>query len=235
MKTDIQRPDPKHPDGDLIVKSKLGVGTTTPTSQIYVVDTLGDSARGIQVAEHYEGSGAAILQFKKSRGTEAAPLALQNNDNAGAIHANAYDSAAYQLTASIIFKVDGAVSSGSIPTDILFYTGSSAATRTEKMRLLSSGNFGIGTTAPKAPLDVAGGIRMGNDSRPCTTDLAGLMRFNNGNLELCDGSAWKTTGGIQSFACVPAMTGAVRYSDGQTQYCNGSGWTCLTYCGGGGE
>nr|VFK71717.1 MAG: MAM domain-containing protein, meprin/A5/mu [Candidatus Kentron sp. TUN] len=54
-----------------------------------------------------------------------------------------------------------------------------------------TGNVGIGTAAPKAKLDVAGGIRIGNETI-CDAGKAGTIRYDNTGreVEFCNGTAW---------------------------------------------
>ena len=53
--------------------------------------------------------------------------------------------------------ISGTVSNGAIPTDFIVRTGDgSTLMGTEKMRVLSGGNVGIGTTTPAQKLDVNG-------------------------------------------------------------------------------
>jgi hypothetical protein len=152
-------------DGSSVTKfvvtdtGNTGIGTATPLSQMYVVDQAGtDAQRGIITAQHNNSITAAVIQFKRSRGTEASPLALQNGDNGGAFHAYLYDGSGLQITSSIIFKVNGTVSTGSIPTDMVFYTGTASASRPERMRITSDGYVGIGTSTPTlGPLQMASG------------------------------------------------------------------------------
>jgi hypothetical protein len=137
-----------------------GIGTAVPQSQLYVVDQTGTNpSRGMITAQHSDNIFAAVFEFKRSRGTEALPTALLNGDNGGAFHSFMYDGASYQLTSSIISKVNGAVAAGSVPTDIVFYAGSNSS-RPERMRLTSAGNLGIGTANPQYLLDVNGQIRV---------------------------------------------------------------------------
>nr|VFJ74583.1 MAG: Fibrinogen beta and gamma chains, C-terminal globular domain [Candidatus Kentron sp. FW] len=55
----------------------------------------------------------------------------------------------------------------------------------------SNGNIGIGTTAPRAKLEIKGGIKLGGDSSTCGATTAGLMKYNAGFLYFCNGAAWK--------------------------------------------
>jgi hypothetical protein len=64
-----------------------------------------------------------------------------------------------------------------------------------RMALLN-GSLGIGTTAPKASLDVAGtisatgAIQVGTSALTCGSGIPGAMRYNAGSMEYCDGSDW---------------------------------------------
>src|SRR3989338_11225751 len=57
-------------------------------------------------------------------------------------------------------------------------------------------NVGIGTVSPQAKLDVAGKIKVGDDSGVCDSTKGGTIRYNNadGCLEYCDGVnlAWSS-------------------------------------------
>ena len=61
----------------------------------------------------------------------------------------------------------------------------------ELMRLSpATGRVGIGTAEPQATLDVAGGVRVGEDTGDCTAPRAGTLRWSSG-LQVCDGQAWR--------------------------------------------
>ena len=49
-------------------------------------------------------------------------------------------------------------------------------------------NVGIGTASPQAKLDVAGGVKVGNTSG----ESAGVIRWTGSDLEVYDGSVWKS-------------------------------------------
>ena len=56
---------------------------------------------------------------------------------------------------------------------------------------LSGARVGVGTYQPKARLDVAGSIKVGNDGSTCTSDNVGTIRFVAPHFYGCDGSTWK--------------------------------------------
>ena len=62
-----------------------------------------------------------------------------------------------------------------------------------------AGNVGIGVAVPKAKLDVAGGIKIGNENETvCDAGKAGTIRYDDAGkaVEVCDGSGW-TRAGLQ--------------------------------------
>ncbi|MEC9291897.1 MAG: tail fiber domain-containing protein, partial [Pseudomonadota bacterium] len=65
----------------------------------------------------------------------------------------------------------------------------------ERMRINSAGNVGIGTDSPSSTLHVAGDVQIGNSSATCAATTAGAIRYNSGDVEFCNGSAWASVGG----------------------------------------
>jgi hypothetical protein len=57
----------------------------------------------------------------------------------------------------------------------------------------SSGSVGVGTIAPLTKLDVSGAIRIGYENN-CGASYTGVIRYNGGALEYCNGSAWNALG-----------------------------------------
>lgn len=141
---------------------KVGIGTTAPTSELQVATSVTTTAdRGITSSQHNDSQHGAVVTVKKSRGTAGAPSVVANGDYLGAYNFGGYDGSAYTVRAGIQGQVAGAVSAGTVPTDILFLTGSTAANATEKMRITNTGNVGIGTTTPAYKLAIVGS---GNDA-----------------------------------------------------------------------
>ncbi len=53
-----------------------------------------------------------------------------------------------------------------------------------------AGNVGIGVPLPATKLDVNGSVRVGADATSCAAGIAGAIRYNGGNVEYCNGTAW---------------------------------------------
>ncbi len=137
----------------------VGVGTAAPAAQIHAVSQTSASSRGIITEQNSTDAAAGVLQFRKSRGTNAAPTAVATNDYLATFHAQGYDGAAYQIPASLTFQVDGPVAAGSVPTGMQVITGSAATggNRATRLVVTSSGRVGIGTTAPAHLIQLSGG------------------------------------------------------------------------------
>ncbi|MBY0314212.1 MAG: hypothetical protein K2Q26_01745 [Bdellovibrionales bacterium] len=82
-------------------------------------------------------------------------------------------------------------------------------------------HVGIGTTEPKARLEVSGEIRLaGAAVLPCSTVTEGAFRYNSTlkNMEFCDGTEWK------SFSAGTTCPPGTR----QTTPTSNGGWVCST-------
>jgi hypothetical protein len=98
-----------------------------------------------------------VLYFAKSRSaTVGTNTIAQNGDEVGVIGFYAADGANYVPAANILVAVDGTPGTNDMPGRLTFSTtADGASASTERLRITSSGNVGIGTTAVDAPLHVA--------------------------------------------------------------------------------
>jgi hypothetical protein len=130
----------------------VGIGTATP-SALLTIDG------GIITTMNY--AATPQIRFNYAAGTKASPTAIASQVPVGAVYGFGYDGASFRNTSGILMYSDGAVSSVSSPGFILFATTPSGATSTtERMRITSAGNVGIGTVSPQEKLDVIGSVRI---------------------------------------------------------------------------
>lgn len=78
----------------------------------------------------------AILDFYRSRGTEASPSLVSNDDWAGSILWRAYDGSTYRVVAEVSSEIDGTTGANDIPTRLLFKVSpDGSASRAEAARI----------------------------------------------------------------------------------------------------
>ena len=84
----------------------MGLGTTSPSVKL---DIVGESAGETQVrmAQHNTDSDAPDIRFFKSRGTEASPTAVANDDNLARVNSFVYDGASYVQAGTFGWNSDG--------------------------------------------------------------------------------------------------------------------------------
>jgi hypothetical protein len=137
--------------------------TSLSGSNTYGTPVLGtgsaSSFSAFQVESHSNVVGnGPFIGLLRSRGTQASPTNLSSGDLIGAVTAEAFRGEGtfpYRTSAAMNFVADGAHSSTSLPGRVEFTTvAPGSISRTERMRITSTGNVGIGTSAPASLLDV---------------------------------------------------------------------------------
>ena len=171
--------DSANPDATPFVvnaSGNVGVGTALPTVPLTVGDPtlpagvtivgqlITSEATGpspiLSVRRSAVTGNAAIAQYTSS-GTAASPTVVASGRGLGRNSWYGFDGTNYVEAASILAFVDGAPGTADMPGRILFATtADGAALNTERMRIDSAGNIGVGTSAPGSALDVKGTIRL---------------------------------------------------------------------------
>jgi hypothetical protein len=110
-----------------------------------------------QITGNQTGNGGpGILILAKTRGPSlGAVTAVEANDALGVVSFNGANGTTIRTGAQIVGACDGTVSSTAMPGRLVFFTtpaGSNVST--ERMRINSAGNVGIGTSAPGARLHI---------------------------------------------------------------------------------
>ena len=169
----------------ILASGELGVGTTNPS---FTLDVQGTAVPIRAIATR--NSNAAVTAMN---------LDVQNSSGAGGTG----------LATTITFRGETTTSTGQDMADVgaiwtdgthasrsaalTFSTVNNAGSLAERMRILHSGNVGIGTTNPAAALDVNGSIKIGTGT--CGASTQGSLQFTSNSIQYCNTSnAWTTLG-----------------------------------------
>jgi hypothetical protein len=195
-----------------VSNGNVGIGTSSPSvplqiaytsgvpnSSLLTTDTLvisaGNTSPGFAfVVAGTSASQRGVFKATRTRGTLENPTAPNSGDDTFTLIGAVYDGAAVRATAAVNMAVDGSVSSGVAPQRITFLTGN-ASSRIERMRIDSSGNVGIGNTAPNATLAVTGTANISGN-----VIIGGISTFNAnvvlGSVGLSSNGSFGTAGHV---------------------------------------
>lgn len=124
-------------------------------------------------ATDMNGAGIALARSRGTTiGTQSAATIVQSGDDLGGIGFVGDDGASTFISgASIKAQVDGTPGTNDMPGRLIFSTtADNASTPTERMRIDSSGNVGVGTTSPSTKLNVGGS---NNNTWSVTASISG--------------------------------------------------------------
>nr|BAR31382.1 putative endosialidase [uncultured Mediterranean phage uvMED] len=136
--------------GRMLIGALSSANVTRLGQALAVVTTSdfgGASLTGFTGSTNYEGP---ILDIQRSRGTSTVGTIVEDNDRIGSIVFRADDGTDFADAAYILGEVDGTPSGGYVPGRFAFYTSTNSVGPTERMRIDSSGNMGLGNQNPAA-------------------------------------------------------------------------------------
>lgn len=166
------------PSGGLV-----GIGVT-PTTAALEIESTGQVFIGTRVAA---GSSAAAFAFRKAT---TGTTAVANGDEIAAFNFSGHDGAGYILTSRIQVIVDGVVSTNTVPMKQVFVTGTTAANRTERFTIYSSGLIVANETGADADFRIEGDTEQNLFFVDASTDLVGIGTATPGaRLDIVGGNA----------------------------------------------
>ncbi len=197
----------------------VGIGTSTPSALLHVYTTSANSPFKVTQSnatvaltlnlDSYGGTnvnaGGGVLA-RYARGTDALPTDVVAGDRLGFNIFGGYAGSAFRHTSGIEAIVDsGTVSTTSLPTYLRFLTtADGSVSRTERLRITSGGNVGIGTTSPSAKLAITG-------TSGATTDIFAIA--SSTNIRLFTITAEGNVGIGSSSPAFPLSVSGIAYAD----------------------
>jgi hypothetical protein len=175
-------------------------GTTSWTGTKLQVRTVGSG--GQSISQYSSGFPAYLWLSRSNSDSSGTQTAVTSGQQVGGIVFSGSDGTNFTNTAEISSSVDGTPATNDMPGRLVFSTTSSgSATPTERMRITSTGNVGIGTTSPSYLLDVNGTTQANIfriKSAGYITDGGGNVTFNpasGGSLSITSSGSF-TNGNI---------------------------------------
>ena len=168
--------------GRLLVGTNSTLGPAGFSPLLQVQDTNNSH---ISLTRNIDSAAKSHLIFSKTRGSAASPSIVQNNDALGGIIFCGHDGNGLgSIGASIEVNVDGTPGASDMPGRLVFSTTADGASSvTERMRINSSGNVGIGASSPSSKLEVTGFIQSSQGLKFNATDSAyGLFPLGSQTL-----------------------------------------------------
>jgi hypothetical protein len=138
--------------------SVLAIGSDTPNIQVFAGSNTNNGFGNYVFAASASSSN---FNFAKTRSTTYGAFSVvANNDSLGKVKFYGDDGSKFVEATRIESLVDGTPGTNDMPGRLVFSTtADGASTPTERMRITSAGNVGIGTTNPTERLDVSGTVK----------------------------------------------------------------------------
>jgi hypothetical protein len=185
---------------ELVAKYQLGTLPGLTTSKFEVVAEDGYRSDFIYYLANSDVNQHPAVVLARSGGTIGAKTAVSSGMNVGGVYGYAYDGAQFREVAGVLLESASAGAAGNVSGRISFWTRPGAAVSAERARITEAGDMGIGTTTPRSKMDVAGGLRVADDSAVASANKVGTLRYradaNNSYVDMCMQTGASTYGWV---------------------------------------
>jgi hypothetical protein len=197
---------------------QVGIGVT-PTALLNLYSSTaaqilmdGDTTSVINLIRSSTNNGSPTFNFRKARGTTASKVAVSSNDFTGQIAFSAYDGSDFIATGEMRGRVETFTGVGDVSGLLTFSTRptGAASVNTERMRIDSTGNVGIGTSSPGSKLDVVG------------TSATDIFHVRNGTTYFTVGVTSGGASAINAFQTAVGVQQLQLQTTGGTSYFGGN-------------
>lgn len=177
-----------------IVNNTISTGTITFNQDlaaggifIQTQGSLEDNYDLFVVASAHNDTDSSGMVFSRSRGTIAAPTALNTDDRIFSFLFGGQSSTTAELTARLTVQLDGSVGSGTVPGKFVISTANSAGVMTDRLTVDSKG---ISAFTGMVQLPTFANEAAANAS--VTTPVNGMMYYDSGasKVKARQGGAW---------------------------------------------
>lgn len=165
--------------------NRLGIGTASPSVKLSVYDATNcviqsnsDATSQIIAVRYSNDTSSSNIIARKARGTFASPSAANSGDTAGSFTAQVFAGTGNRPVGQMNAIVDTYTSDTNVSGYLTFNTNGGSTTVTERMRIDSSGNVGIGINSVASKLTIAGTTA---DATAQAT-YVGTIQLNEANL-----------------------------------------------------
>ncbi|WP_258541188.1 beta strand repeat-containing protein [Parvicella tangerina] len=192
---------------ELAFNAKVGIGTLNPNNKLSIVT---DASDGLEM-QTYGAGNTNMMSFLHFGGTIGSPSTTTSGTSIGTSLYSGYGTSTDVAAARIRVVAESVFTDASSPGAILLETTATGSNfPTEKLRITSEGNIGVGSNAPSVKLEVANGdVAISNDDHR-------LMRLDDGSDLLPVAYGVINDGTIESAASTSNFT-VVKLGNGQYQ------------------
>ncbi|MGO9547289.1 MAG: beta strand repeat-containing protein [Rhodomicrobium sp.] len=158
----------------------VGIGTTSPGSRLTIVNDNGPDAADDVLISSYTTNTSPGFVGQKAHGTYAAPSPIQSGDWGVALVGAGYNGSSFPVVGIVAAMAENTwTTTASTNNGALIFGTTAAGTWSEKMRITSAGNVGIGATSPGALFDVNGSAIIGGNTEYTLGNQTNILQLNS--------------------------------------------------------